>query len=363
MNTKSKTVKSQTKLQETCDSLSRLARQSGAGAKLPTVVQLRQTLGVGVNTLNDALTQLEDLHLITRRQGSGIYVSPTLRRTIALVCDPTIMHGAGISPVWQMLLSYAQKRAASEGETLEFHIANPWTQSEPFSSDLIRKLEDHHVNGIIGIGLIFEAVEHVERIGIPFVAYAGAGTYTVSGDASKALQLGYAELMARGCRRIAIWNSATPGRPAFGAKRQMERHRAAVEACGGTFQPELVWDAHCIMPSPTLSPQEQGFQVAKEIFGAPADKRPDGLYINDDMMTHGALIAFEQMNLKTGRDFHLATHANKGSGILQGRTSLILVEHDPAAIVEVLFDTIERLMDNCDVPIPQILIPPTLRIV
>jgi DNA-binding LacI/PurR family transcriptional regulator len=135
-----------------------------------------------------------------------------------------------------------------------------------------------------------------------------------------------------------------------------------MEACGGQLQPELVWDAHSKMPSPTLSPQEQGFHAAKEIFSAPTDKRPDGLYISDDMMTHGALIAFEQMDIKVGRELPLVTHANRGSGILQGRTNLILLEHDPAVIVEALFDTIERLMNNLAVPKPKLRIAPTLRI-
>src|SRR5690349_21798618 len=88
-----------TKLQETCGQIENLAQTLGPDAKLPTVIQLRDRLGVSVATLNSAFTELEAQRVIRRKHGVGIYVSSRIRqRTVCLICDPSFFRAVGASP-------------------------------------------------------------------------------------------------------------------------------------------------------------------------------------------------------------------------------------------------------------------------
>ncbi len=49
----------QTKFQEICGRITDLAYELGPDAKLPTVLKLRDTLGVSIATLNAVLSELE----------------------------------------------------------------------------------------------------------------------------------------------------------------------------------------------------------------------------------------------------------------------------------------------------------------
>ena len=97
------------KPQELCAQLAALAQRLGPEAKLPTVTELRKSLGVSLTTLNSALGQLEERGVIERRHGVGIFVAAQWQpkhvpKAISLVCDPTFFQVAGHSPFWDLLV-------------------------------------------------------------------------------------------------------------------------------------------------------------------------------------------------------------------------------------------------------------------
>ena len=89
----------------------------------------------------------------------------------------------------------------------------------------------------------------------------------------------------------------------------------------------------------------------------------DGVVINDDMMTRGALVAAKKLGLTIGSDLKIATHANKGSSALSEQESaLTLMELDPNDFVEAMFGMLERLMAGGELSANPVLVSPKLRV-
>ena len=349
---------SHTKHQMACHYLKELAHQRGAGAKLPTTVQLRQELGVSITTLDGALREMEAQNVICRKHGSGIYVSPQLQKSIALLCDARFFQGASHSPFWDLLLDVARTRAVSHCELLEVHLV-PRDQltDAPLQRGLAREIEEGSINGIIGIGLVENAVRWIEARGLPFVSLFGPHfartSAAVTLDHSAFVSLGVESLQKQGCTRVAVWSPmpAPVPRPTadetadewdvqFG--RILVAHNLPCDAA----LLQLGQEAPARSDVPMLSAQEQGFELACRSFAAPPAQWPDGLVITDDRMTRGVLTALKNLKIEVGRDLRIATHANKNSPVLPATAALTLLEIDPAEIVETTFALLEALMNG-----------------
>ncbi|MBC8104884.1 MAG: substrate-binding domain-containing protein [Cytophagales bacterium] len=359
-----------TKLQETCGQLSDLAHSLGPDAKLPTVIQLRDRFSVSVATLNSALTELEAQRVIRRKHGVGIYVSPRIRqRTVCLICDPSFFRVAGASPCWNLLVDRVRQRAEAEHETLSFHftaddpsvILQKEPTAAPLQSGLVSDIVNGRVHGLLCVGVLKPTMLWIERQQIPTVAFAGPGPFAVGINSNETMRQGVAALAAKGCRRIAYWSAVSPYRMAdqvWPPTDERQTHFAATLAAANlSLDPSLVqMNDHLVAPGTfhTLSHQEQGYRMASRIFGPDSDPEtwPDGIFSADDMLTQGALTSLQKLGVRVGKDVQIATHANVGSPALLGwENDLIIVEVDPAEIVDQMFDTLERLMDG-ENPVP-----------
>ncbi len=90
------------------------------GEKLPTVAELRVQFGVSVTTLDKVLTALEQEGLITRSQGSGIYVAqpqPQQATGIIGVVGPAFVQSPDV-PYWANLLSGLRASAQQQGREI-----------------------------------------------------------------------------------------------------------------------------------------------------------------------------------------------------------------------------------------------------
>jgi len=74
-----KTLAGRPRLKATCIKLHDIAQELGPDAKLPTIAELKATLGVSVYTLNDAVRELERRQILRSVNGVGIYVTPHKR--------------------------------------------------------------------------------------------------------------------------------------------------------------------------------------------------------------------------------------------------------------------------------------------
>jgi DNA-binding LacI/PurR family transcriptional regulator len=385
-STKLRPVQHQNKTQAIRSSLLELANDLGPDARLPTMNELRDSLGVSVVTLNRALSELEAQGIISRRHGVGIFVSSQLgQKTIGLVFDRNIF-GANASPFWDMLISKARDRASSHNEKFSLFLAmGSDSEGLQIPHDLTNAVTQGRLHGIIFIGPDQRAVQWLEER-IPLVAYANIhASHYVSIDGGALVRLGTQRLVEQGCQRIGLW---IPTGLWVGPNRvgdsyaEMDAFRETIEAANLPFRPRWIkedyWRAPPTHPhaagfppgiladvlSNTSSFQEQGYYMALEVFGDHHAREdiPDGLVIINDLMTRGAMTAFSKLNIKPGADIKIATHANKGSTALLGyEDDLTLMEIDVEELVDILYQMLEARIADQELFVTKVALAPKLR--
>jgi DNA-binding LacI/PurR family transcriptional regulator len=360
------------KFQNLCTKLYELATHLGPNEKLPTIVQLRDSMNVSMATLNLALKELESQNIIYRKHGVGIYVSPQLdRKSICLICESAFMQTANHSPFWDILMEQAQARAVNYKENFELHFTQPkGTFNGPLLRGLSNDMESGHVDGVIGVGIGRGLGEWIQSQDVAYVSIFGPGQYKLYLDNQRLIQLGVEQLRESGCKRLGLWMPVPSNRPRV---EETEWNGAtgsqflvSVENSGLIPYPELVQLNHHLLPNigdiTLQSHQEQGFHLATKVFSRPRSEWPDGILITDDMMTYGAFIAMQKMGVVFGRDVQAISHANRGSSVLIGlETQLTLLEYDPAEIVHQAFHMLECLMIGQVPEQESVLVQPRLR--
>ena len=369
-------IKVKTKPEELCAQLTAMAQRLGPGAKLSSGRTLSSAYGVSRTTLQLALDRLEAEKVISRRPGSGVYVSDSLvkaarQRNVALICNFAIVSSAGHSAFWDHLVQQLQQRAELGGEVCQLHLTNPVGEGVAILQESFRaELRAGRVHGALAIGVDREATTWIINQDLPVVSFASWSNWMVRFDEVALIRLGVQQLKQRGCRRIGLWVPTGP------AERNPDRlpwalrteaiFREAMEAEGLNFDSQLVrcGTAPTHQPEAFLdaTPQEQGYETAKAAFGAASDQWPDGVLSTNDMVTHGALAALRRLGVRPGTDVEIASHANRGSSLLMGHDEeLTLLEVDPRALVRTMFSMLETLMDGGTPASEQVLIQPQAR--
>jgi DNA-binding LacI/PurR family transcriptional regulator len=344
-----------------------MANEVGPGAKLPTVLQLRDRLGVSMVTVSAALDELEAQRVIRRKHGVGIFVAPRVReRNVALICDPAFFGDPNASPFWDLLTTRVRQRVEEHGESIWLHFAaGVWEHTDArtgrdlLNEGLAQDILSGRIDGVLAVGLPHAASRWVEAQGVPLVSFAGGAHNGVALEPATVVREGAAELIRQGCRRIGLWSPAHRPRPwepnamSGFRRRQRQAYEEVLAAHGLPLDESLIRDNKERVAASDggrgPSSQEQGFLCVMETFGENGDSatRPDGIVFTDDMLTIGALPALNRLGLRPGRDVRIATHANVGSPVLLGwEEDLILVEVDPAELVERMVALLERLMDE-----------------
>ncbi len=374
-------ARQQTKVQRVCTELTALAHELGPNAKLPTAQELRQQLGVSLGTLNQALGDLEGAGIIYRLHAIGIFAAPVKVRHIAVLCDPGNLRrsNANHSSFWEMLQDAIEWRADQAREELRLQfsrdIGRGWPEiPHALREGLLQEFRQGKVHGVLAIDVEHETVRWLEEQGVPLVSFAAKANHSVVLDQGEGVRLGVAALAARGCRRIAFWvprisyesKSVSPGEWQALEAAVLEPFQKALESNGLEFDRGLYRHGDALLrgkAEPSWTCQELGYQLAREVLdGETAGARPDGILIQNDMMTHGAMFGLRASGIEPGRDLMIASHANRGSEILRAyEDQMDLLEYDPAAIVSAMFDMLENLMAKR--PAASVaLVAPTLRV-
>jgi len=354
------------------ETLRKLAYATGPGQKLPTHAALCQDLAVSKLTLDKVMVQLEREEIITRRQGSGIFVSPKLRKNVVLLCDPAPFQNSGHSPFWEMLIRYAQERAHAHSEELSCHFTRLSGDGDFLESGLKQDVMAGRVHGIVGVGLNEACINWVSRTPVPLVSLFSVHPYSVEVDSDLVITMGVEALAAQGCRSIGYFEPCA-GFSDLAHRKQVAEHslevfRQALRAAGIPFEEQFVRQAvnERILAESTgrtwdLSDREQGFRAAMSVLKDGDARRPDGILVSSDNMTQGVLPALSKLNIKAGHDVQIASHANQNSEVLVGHEDeLILVEISPREMVRNLFEILDLLMAGKPAERIEVLVKPTV---
>ena len=370
-------VRTKSKPQELQERLTSLAHRVGAGGKLPTVAQLCQELQVSPTTLNSAFHALENEGVVERRHGVGIFATQNVRqkvtRDLVLLSHPLYFRGASHSPFWDLIVEEAQKRAQAKNERLSCHFVLPEemrdTPESFIHSGLLADIRSGRVQGVLGVGLDEFSARWLVDAGVPFVSYANYATVMVSSSPNELTQIAMSLLAQRGCQKVGLWSPVGVWKPGMerdlGLMNSIQARDETIAAIASVELPylpalnrnlRLEWLEQGFNIEEAPSNQEQGFNVAMEIFsGSDAGQWPDGLYIIDDLTTHGVLVALRKLGLTIGQDVTIVTHANAGSPMLFGENDIIRLLVDPSTIAEKMFEALEKWMDG-EVPQTEIII-------
>jgi DNA-binding LacI/PurR family transcriptional regulator len=351
-----------------------LAYAKGPDAKLPTTEDLCVSYKTSKATLNTVLKTLEGQNIITRRQGSGIYVSPRIHRKAIAVVTNSRLIGVRASPFWGSLLGefavHVQTRGLATNHDFEFYITSPSPEPHGELPDLVkRSVREGAVHGVVAIGLNVDSARWLMDQGIPCVAYAGGSKWTVVTAGEPFIQAGIQALADQGCRRIEYWGLP---RPDDANPEWYQQTVRAVEAAFGAIgieppqtlvgpSEELL--AGCKFPHGLQLAPHRAYTAIKALYRDPALPKPDGIFVGDDIMASAILHGLVELGVRIGDDIKIVSHANRTSPILFGtQPNIIMFEYDPAEIAGALIQLLDQAMEDPDLPEVEICVPWRVRL-
>jgi DNA-binding LacI/PurR family transcriptional regulator len=332
-----------------------LALKNGPNTKLPTVRELCSSLGTNTVAITSVLKELESQNIICRRERNGIFVSPAInRKTILVVIDHVLYNQPTVSPFWGMLWSLfakeADERASHKDEDFNFHMFGPQLSEErPLPDYVASAVASGRIHGVLAIGLSHAAVQAIERQGVPVVSFAAYSNRVVAIETHSVIELGVESLGKQGCRSIGFWRFDLSNIAAEHLLSEVATFENALSRVGLSADRRLVVTSLPGLESgaPMPSFQDLGYAAAMHVFGDRSVPKPDGLVISDDMMTDGAIAAFEELGLRVGTEVKIATQGNVGSPILYGhQNELTLIEYDPREIVSEMLTLLDGAMEG-----------------
>ncbi|WPJ96777.1 GntR family transcriptional regulator [Coraliomargarita algicola] len=327
-----------------------MAREYGAGMKLPTIVELSKMFGVTVSTIDRSLGRLEEMGLIRRKRGSGIYVSSRIdQKRIGLVFGRNIF-GAGSSPFYRLLMQACEQRALRHNEAFSFYLNTPLLgrdEDDYIHQDLEDALSSGRLDGIIAANIRNPKQDRLLRsYGVPMVvlSQSTSGYGLIDLDMEDFMEQSFRAMEARGARSVGLLGTLPLHQEVF------ER---VARAKGVVINPDWV---QCLPGPDFVSPdryEAEGRAMMLSLYEKNAGRLPEALIIKDDMLARGVCAEMEHLGAAVGKDVKIVSQSNKGSDTLYDWANrLNLIEYDSQEIVEVMFSELEALMEEPDEPRP-----------
>lgn len=274
------------------------------GAQLPKRVELERQFAVSPLTLQRALSSLIEDGFVYAKTGQGTFVAahpPHLSR-YGLIFPYHPNDRVLWSNYYAALNNEAQglQKSAPNKLTIYYGLELPENLSE--RDKLIADVESHRLAGLVfastpinfrGTPLLDEP--RIARVAIMRNPGFGIPQIRLDGDAFHNKALDY--LASRGRRRVAVINSATM------APEWMESFRQSVAQRGMETHPYWIQGVHTIGA-------EWARNVIHLMFQAPADQRPDALFISDDNLVPHATAGLLAAGVGVPEKVDVVAHAN-----------------------------------------------------
>lgn len=334
-----------------------IARRLGPQGRLPTVRQLRDSLGASLSTLHEVLGRLEQEGIIIREQGRGIFVAPTAHQSHIGVVTGSDLFESSFSPFWFLLLQQARAQLARRQYRFSCYLDLPAQHGDLANHEQL--VQDLRARKLHGLFLLLphgaDEIEWLKSWQVPLVAFGGDQTadYRVRHDGERAIELAVDELARQGMRTIGLIGAFDDSeRATFRAQLSMRRL---------TEDPRWEWSYAEFAPRIQHRTREE-FAAGVVHHQLTAGNLPEGLIITDDTMARGAVVALHRAGLPAERRPRIVAFGNKDSPVLTiFADELMVVEYDPADTVRAVLDTLEILIAGGRPPRTEILIAPRLR--
>ncbi len=334
--------------------------------RLPSMGELAKHFHVSKVTLDIALKEAAQRGAIVRKNGVGIFVSPTARqKTIGVVFGFDVF-GANVSAFYRLLLQMARQQAAHEEMSVRpyLDLLDP-KEGIATHRELMEDVANRRVDALIGIGVVDANIIELERLGLPMVHLqaghdAPAEVYTVGTDFGQLVGNGVAALVQEGARKIAL---ITPDHLIAGDGTAIpDLFRATLKAH------RLPAQAPMILRYPAESKRPAFDQISwcrRHLLDfyrnqANSQRHPDAYLILDDYLTYGATLALEELGFSPGTEIMIASQTTEGL-VLFENDHLIRLEINPSLIVEAMLEMLQTLLKGGQPDPPRQQIPITVH--
>jgi len=334
-----------------------LRTQHRPGDMLPSESQLSKEFNVTRTTIRRALDVLEEQDLVQRyhRQGT-VVANPLQRGEFAIVIRPALMK-AGASPY------YREAAALLAGQICTCNNNAKWSaklhlgqhtdsgQSFPATVDLLEPDVVKKLRGVFTFHSLYQLGESLVQKNIPVVMLGnGSEKYgaTIVPDRERFYREASHHLRMAGCKTVGfIWN-------------HMDRPLKPEERTDIVFAKCAIDAGLCVeekwMPA-TLGDitESKGYDLFMK-FWEEQSTRPDGIVIDDDVLTSGVLRAILHKQIRLPEQIRLVSHANKGAE-LPYHCSVTRYEFDISDIVNAAVDAMVKLVNGQGLECNRILLP------
>jgi DNA-binding LacI/PurR family transcriptional regulator len=328
------------------------ASPTRAGLRLIPERDLAAAMGIARNQIRHALDNLVDLQILTRKQGSGVYVRKvpdplpqgarglkpwlpllTPERLFAkshselrLKADPAKVR-LRMGAWWQtvqtessqsvnLLLAGVVDQAKDLGHELVFHYLNPFESQQSKARALRRERDFQLCDGHLVLASLAQAYLEAKGEGNMPAVFIWPGMCEVSLqpiiciDEEAALKESMRHLAAAGCRRIAFLglDNEDNSQEIIGVQRGRldPLYASTVKALGLRYRRSAF-----TLPDPASA-------AAAIEYLADAAQPFDGLYVADDVVLKHAIPALESRGLFPGENIALIGHSNHGASLPEG---------------------------------------------
>ncbi len=313
-----------------------------AGDALPPVRELMVRLGVSHSTLRAAQALLAQEGYLVARHGSGVYVCErALRRRVAIYSELDLLLPQ-VSPYHREVARRLRDFLEAGGVEAEICLGRSRFGEDVERPSCRRFLDDVEAGRLDGVAFVGTATtagwgEWFSRFPLPAVGCWSR--YSVDLDIRAMLEAGVEQLLAQGCRRLALlaWGHTA------------DSFAGCLAAHGLEFRPG--WSRHDLEPSLPGA----GWEEFREIWAAYPEK-PDGMLILDDLLAEDAAKAIGELRLQVPEQLRLVVLANQGSGI-DFPFPATRLEVDPGEAARLLGAMLLDLLDGRPVAPPAQVLP------
>ena len=337
------------------------------GQRLEPIEQMAKRFRVSFPTMREALSVLEQEGLIERHVGRGTFVGDTTKnRHVAVLVerDITDSHASYFyRRVPQRLVRFLRHNGFS---------ARLYIDEVPVGDESLRPvactefLEAAMRHQLCGLAVLVTpphpfaqwcpCFETLRADRVPVVAERGKIAEEIEArvdfDYRTAIRMGTQHLLDCGCRRIALLEFRLPPcRLEDGNRDEMaEGFLAAMASSGVEINPRWVRrNLHPCTPG-------AGWEDFRQIWTAQREK-PDGLLICDDNLFPGAATAICQLGIRVHGDMAVVSHFVRGNSNMTVAFPVTKLEFDPDLYVQVMGETLLKLMRKEPVASAEVKLP------
>ena len=303
-----------------------VAGEYAPDARLPSESELCQSYKVSQITIRRALLDLENDGQVYRRQGRGTFVqAATSKMAVGLLFGPALVDEP--AHFYRAMLKAFQAELRERDYACRVYDGLAGTTSMPLPPEaeiyqtLMSDLRKCRFAGLIEFGLRSFSLDGWQRqAALPHVRFDSRENSDVVYDEARFCRESVKFLVRHGRRRLVYLEASRSDYSSSGKELRKNVFMTAARD-SGVIQPRIVT---AMVPAGAQSSmiEKTVFQTMVETIRGwsrlPAAERPDGLMVDDDIVTRAAALALIQAGIRIPADLSVITLASKGVNLHYG---------------------------------------------